>query len=85
MRWLPVLGLLLACLSCGGGARACQAACDCPATTQSNAGCVGEWVCGSAKTCEYQCKTPCPSGSVFTCRSEEECNGTICSERKACR
>ena len=84
MRLLLVLVPLLWCLSCGGGARACQVACDCPKMMQPQAGCVGEAVCGSAKTCEYQCKTPCASGSVFTCRSEESCNGAICSERNAC-
>ncbi|MBK7862111.1 MAG: hypothetical protein IPJ65_26550 [Archangiaceae bacterium] len=78
--------LLLFFFSCGSptlGGR-CDTACDCTLTT-APIKCVGEWVCNVNKTCEYQCKDTCQTGTVFTCRAEEECNGSICSERKACR
>ena len=78
MKWLWLAALV------GCGSQPCQAPCDC---TQAYAPikCAGEWVCGAAKTCEYQCKSPCLPGTVFTCGSDEECNGSICSERKACQ
>jgi hypothetical protein len=81
----PVLLLLLLSFSCGqstlGGP--CQQTCDCP-KLNAPVKCPGEWKCNSNKTCEYECKSTCEAGTVFTCRAEEDCNGSICSERKAC-
>jgi hypothetical protein len=83
MRALIVV--LLALWGCGNPALdgPCQATCDC-SLTSAPLKCVGEWVCNANKTCEYQCKNTCEAGTVFTCRAEEECNGSFCSERKAC-
>lgn len=62
----------------------CQASCDCK-ETHAPVRCPGEWVCNPQKTCEYSCKSPCGTGAPYTCRDGEECNGSICSERQACR
>lgn len=80
--------LVAAVVSCGTpappAATACTGPCDCTATTQPQT-CPGEWVCNLQKSCEYACKGTCALGGVYTCRDGEECNGTICSERTACR
>jgi hypothetical protein len=66
------------------GPSACAATCDCKAAAATQS-CPGEWVCGLKSTCEYACKGTCALGGVYTCRDTEECNGTICSERTACK
>jgi hypothetical protein len=76
------LMLVVLLLGCGTSAVPCQSTCDCTETSSDNH-CVGEWVCNASKVCEYACKTTC-SGTVFTCPANEDCNGTICSARKAC-
>jgi hypothetical protein len=65
--------------------RACATTCECVIAGAPPEDCPGEWVCGAAQTCEYRCKTPCDS-LPYTCRSEESCDGTICSEHhRSCR
>jgi hypothetical protein len=85
MRSLLLLGLL-ALSSCGDPklGSPCQATCDCKETTAPES-CPGEWVCNAQKACEYRCKGGCGTGAPYTCRDGEECNGSICSERQACR
>ncbi|GEM_PF-1942261 len=67
-----------------GGAPACKTACDCPAMN-APIRCPGEWGCNLSNTCEYTCKNTCETGGVFTCGADDDCNGSICSARKACK
>jgi hypothetical protein len=78
--------LIIALAGCGSPTLAgpCEMTCDCPNIAAPEK-CAGEWICNAAQTCEYACKSACDPTSVFTCRSEEDCLGNICSERKACR
>jgi hypothetical protein len=85
MRWFSVV--LWMAVACGGGSTTsgpCQTTCDCKDTT-TPLSCTGggEWDCNESQTCEYSCKTSC-TGQVYTCASDEKCNGTICSERTTC-
>ncbi len=85
MKWAWPAAALALFVSCGRSELAgpCQSTCDC---TRADAPlkCPGEWVCNAEKTCEYTCQPTCSLGGVYTCPSSEECNGSICSERKAC-
>lgn len=78
-----VVGLLLALGGCGG-LPPCKTACDCTSTT-APIKCPGEWGCNASSACEYTCKNTCDSSGVSTCSVDDECNGTICSARKACK
>ncbi len=71
--------LVVGLVGCGDGAQACESTCDC-AQTEVLARCSGEWVCNADKVCEYSCKGQC-SELPYTCRAEETCNGSFCSER----
>jgi hypothetical protein len=81
-KWLLV-GFLLALGGCGSSA-SCRTACDCP-NMPVQVTCLGEWGCNASSACEYSCKNACDSSGVSTCRVDEECNGSICSARKACK
>lgn len=74
---------LLALSGCGAGTP-CKTACDCTATT-APIKCAGEWGCNASSTCEYTCKNACDNSGVSTCKVDDECNGTLCSARKACK
>ena len=84
MKWFA-FALLAALMSCGpatlGGP--CQTTCDCKLTT-APVKCPGEWVCNAQSTCEYTCKNTCQLGGVYTCSSNDDCNGSICSSRLGC-
>jgi len=84
-RLLPLLVVLSSVVACApatlGGP--CQKTCDCP-NLGAPIRCPGEWGCNADKVCEYTCKGSCDPTGVYTCRGDEECVGTLCSERKAC-
>ena len=83
-RLFLLVGFFL--VGCGGDPKLggpCKATCDCTSTVAGSK-CVGEWGCNTAGTCEYGCKAAC-SGAVSTCGVDEDCNGTFCSARKACK
>ncbi len=85
MRLLLLAGFLL--VGCSGDPKLggpCKGACDCTAT-HAPLKCIGEWVCNPQSTCEYTCKSPCSATGVSTCGADEDCNGVLCSSRKACK
>ena len=89
LRSMTRLFLLAGCLlvACGGNPKLggpCKATCDCTATNAPLT-CPGEWVCNTTSTCEYTCKSTCNSSGVSTCGADEDCNGVLCSSRRACR
>lgn len=71
-------------VSCGGPA-ACKTTCDCDNSQPATSKCPGEWACGASGTCGYECRNLCDPNGVSTCRSDEECIGTFCTARKACK
>jgi hypothetical protein len=79
------LGLLLA-LSCGDPKLRgpCKTTCDCKDTDQP-ASFLGEWNCNAQSICEYTQKSSFSNAAPSTCAGDDECNGSLCSSRIACK
>ena len=77
LLFIAAAALSFAC----GATQPCNTNCDCTAK-DAPVKCPGEWACNTGN-CEYQCRSQC-SQLPYTCATDEECNGTICSARKGC-